>query len=525
MCPGYSASLNGAVTAGFTLPTDPVSSNSGKILVSTHAYTPYDLCLGDDTDTTSAKYTQFTDAGKKELDSLFESLNTKFLSKGIGVVMGEMGISNKDNNDARTAWASYYYGLSKKYTLPCVLWDNNAQNGSTKSENHWHLNRKTNKWGDPDVIQAIMDAMGVKNVSIPVDGTVVTKKSQTVTGTKSYTKTFNGSAFTLDAKNTTSGGSALTYSSSDTSVVTVSSAGKVTIKGAGTAVVTVTAVENASFKSASLEVKITVNPQDLSSKGSVDAIADQEYTGKEITPAVKVKNSSKTVLVKGRDYTVTYSNNVNPGTATAKITFIGNYTGSISTTFKITGTAAPEAPVISSKVSSTANAAKISWNSVSGADGYRVYRYDATAKKWKSIAVVKTTSYRDSGLSSATVYKYKVKAYTKTDGKTIYSEASATKSVVTKPATPKITKSTKTSTSVKLYWNKVKCAGIKVQRYDASTKTWKTVKTVSGSATSYTVTGLKKNTSYKFRLQAYTSKTPYRTYSAYSSTYSVKTNK
>ncbi|MBD5508484.1 MAG: BspA family leucine-rich repeat surface protein [Lachnospiraceae bacterium] len=49
--------------------------------------------------------------------------------------------------------------------------------------------------------------------------------------------------------------------------------------------------------------------------------------------------SGKTFLVWGQDYTVTYTNNKAVGTATMMITGIGNYKGSKSVTFKITGEA------------------------------------------------------------------------------------------------------------------------------------------------------------------------------------------
>ncbi|MCB6994430.1 hypothetical protein LI177_13165 [bacterium 210820-DFI.6.37] len=60
----------------------------------------------------------------------------------------------------------------------------------------------------------------------------------------------------------------------------------------------------------------------------------QTYTGKALTPAVTVKDGSKT-LKNGTDYTVTYSNNVNAGTGKVTITGKGNYTGSVTKTFTI----------------------------------------------------------------------------------------------------------------------------------------------------------------------------------------------
>lgn len=66
------------------------------------------------------------------------------------------------------------------------------------------------------------------------------------------------------------------------------------------------------------------------------SIPDQKYTGSAITPTFTLKNKSGKLLVKGTDYTVAYSNNVNVGTATVSVTGIGAYTGQkASTTFKI----------------------------------------------------------------------------------------------------------------------------------------------------------------------------------------------
>ena len=59
-----------------------------------------------------------------------------------------------------------------------------------------------------------------------------------------------------------------------------------------------------------------------------------DYTGSEIEPAITVKCNGKT-LKKGTDYTVSYSNNKEPGTSTIKVTGKGKYKGSVKTTFKI----------------------------------------------------------------------------------------------------------------------------------------------------------------------------------------------
>ena len=67
---------------------------------------------------------------------------------------------------------------------------------------------------------------------------------------------------------------------------------------------------------------------------TVESIADQTYTGSALTPKVVVKEGSK-VLTKNVDYTVSYSNNINVGTASVKITGKGSYKGSYTVNFKI----------------------------------------------------------------------------------------------------------------------------------------------------------------------------------------------
>lgn len=61
---------------------------------------------------------------------------------------------------------------------------------------------------------------------------------------------------------------------------------------------------------------------------SVNAIANQTYTGSEIKPVVKVMINGNETLVEGVDYTVSYKNNVDVGTATAVVTGIGDFAGS-----------------------------------------------------------------------------------------------------------------------------------------------------------------------------------------------------
>lgn len=70
-------------------------------------------------------------------------------------------------------------------------------------------------------------------------------------------------------------------------------------------------------------------------KAAVEKVADKKYTGKAITPSVKVSVAGN-MLTAGKDYTVSYKNNTKAGTATITIHGKNAYTGTKTVTFVIT---------------------------------------------------------------------------------------------------------------------------------------------------------------------------------------------
>ena len=76
------------------------------------------------------------------------------------------------------------------------------------------------------------------------------------------------------------------------------------------------------------------NKKDISEL-TINDIKDQVYTGEGITPKVTIKDGN-TELVENRDFTVSYSDNVNIGEAKVTIIGIGNYEGKVIKTFNIT---------------------------------------------------------------------------------------------------------------------------------------------------------------------------------------------
>ncbi|MBQ8921452.1 MAG: cellulase family glycosylhydrolase [Oscillospiraceae bacterium] len=114
MMPGYAASSSAVAINDIVLPDDD------HLIVDIHGYAPYDFALNR---TGTDSWNQ--SSGSYEIVSIFEAAKSKFLSKGIPVVIGEFGALNKSNEGTRATWAKYYVETADSYGIPCVWWDNN----------------------------------------------------------------------------------------------------------------------------------------------------------------------------------------------------------------------------------------------------------------------------------------------------------------------------------------------------------------------------------------------------------------
>lgn len=128
----YAANAQAATTSTFRIPED---SAQGRLIVSIHAYTPYNLCLD-----TRSPDNQFTMNQLTEIKKLLKSVEYRFVRKGIPVIIDEMGCIDKDNPDARYAWAQAYISAAADCGIPCIWWDNGEINGS--GENFGLIDRR-----------------------------------------------------------------------------------------------------------------------------------------------------------------------------------------------------------------------------------------------------------------------------------------------------------------------------------------------------------------------------------------------
>lgn len=148
MLPTYAASSGSNVLSNFLVPEDD------KVIVSIHAYTPYNFALNK---SGTSAFDSTNTADTKDIQSLFESLDTYFIQKGIPVIIGEFGAMNKENLEARVDWAQYYVKTATSYGIPCIWWDNGVFTGD--GENFGLLDRRELTWAYPEIVDALMKGL------------------------------------------------------------------------------------------------------------------------------------------------------------------------------------------------------------------------------------------------------------------------------------------------------------------------------------------------------------------------------
>ena len=330
--------------------------------------------------------------------------------------------------------------------------------------------------------------------------TVNSINSQTYTGSSiepSVTVTLNGKTLKLNEDYT------LTYSNN---------------VNVGTATITINGIGN---YTGSKKVNFNIAPKKLDiSSATVNSIGSKTYTGASIKPSVTVTLNNKTLKL-NKDYTVSYSNNKNIGTAKILIKGIGEYEGEKTVTFNIIP------PKVTNLKSSkrTYNSITLSWDKIDNVTGYKVYRYDVKTESYKLIKTISdasTTSYTNSKLTSATKYLYKVRSYKIVNNKTHNGDYSSSLAATTKPPTPTVKLTSPSTKKIKLTWTNISSRTTGYDIYMATSKngTYKNIGSTSNK--SFTKGNLTKGKTYYFKVRAYRTIDGKKVYSSYSSIKSIK---
>ena len=158
--------------------------------------------------------------------------------------------------------------------------------------------------------------------------------------------------------------------------------------------------------------------------------------------------------------------------------------------------------------------------------GFKIECKTGSSGSWSEIGTVEAdvTSYNNSGLSTNQTYYYRVLAYSGSTNSNYSNEYYA----LVMAAATNLTATAVSSSQINLNWtdNTNQETGYKIDRKIGSSGSWVEIATVAANVTSYSNTGLSANTTYYYRVRAYsnsTTTTPH--YSDYSSETSAKTRR
>ena len=147
--PGYDGAPPQTANGIFTLPQD---SADNRIIVSAHAYVPYDFALKLDG---GREFSWDNAAQREDILGNIDVLYNTYLSRGIPAIMDECGCLDHDGNlRARVEWCAGYAAAAQSRGLPIAWWDNGALH--TKGENFAIFNRSTGELLFPEIVDALM---------------------------------------------------------------------------------------------------------------------------------------------------------------------------------------------------------------------------------------------------------------------------------------------------------------------------------------------------------------------------------
>ena len=281
---------------------------------------------------------------------------------------------------------------------------------------------------------------------------------------------------------------------------------------AGTATVQIRGIGHFAGKRS---VGFEIMPMDIS--GLAATLEATEYTcnGKAIRPAATIQS-----MTEGIDYTVSYTGNIDPGTAAAEITGIGNYTGTVVCEFTIIKPQVPALTKSTASLSGKYNTVRASWTKIKGVTGYKVMWKKASAKKWNSKRVTGSGAVL-SGLNSGARYTVKVIPYVKLNGK-FYEGKGTTATVYTLKKLNKPSVKRAAAGKVKVSWNNINGeTGYQISRAlkAGGTNVVATVKTTTGKSK---VVKAPKGKTYYYKVRAYKTVNGKKIFGPWSKTYRFK---
>ncbi len=230
---------------------------------------------------------------------------------------------------------------------------------------------------------------------------------------------------------------------------------------------------------------------------------------------VKVSSSGKLTAVAAGTATISVkiTNELYDGSASCKVTV------------KDIGT-----PKITGHKNTSPSTATITWDKVGGAEGYRVYRYDADTKKYTKIATLSgedKLSYNLKNMVCGTTYYFAIRAYRHLNDKVIWSVTSAKHKIKAVPVAPSISSvSAVNDETLSVKWNTLSnVTGYELYRATESGGSFSFLTRITSNTIAYfSNVSLTPSTTYYYKIRSYKTVDKQRIYSAFSHAASGVTN-
>ena len=218
------------------------------------------------------------------------------------------------------------------------------------------------------------------------------------------------------------------------------------------------------------------------------------YTGYQLTPPVSILYNDLE-LVSGRDYAITYRDNINPGVASIDLVGKGNYTG--TTTLHFTIKSANMVNLTATPASATS--IRLDWNKGGKVSGYQIYSTDGSILYGATTA----TTFTVGGLAPATSYSFKVRSFVTVAGATTFGEFKMVSANTLVAAVPIQASSPRKGQATVAWGTNTPVDGYDIYRSEMANERYSKVASIPSNRASYTDRGLVSGKTYYYMVRAY----------------------